>query len=142
MTTRFTRLSTKQCACVNSRLHSYYGFLLECRSGKNKLSNVRSFIIVLGRGLNFLQEKSLCPLFGQKKSTEKNGHKSTSGPHRKDVTHILRKVSRFLKLKSFHIRKLQKRQVFPHTNPYISNVTQQCRCSYFELGLPVVSRGS
>ena len=22
-------------------------------------------------------------------------------------------------------------------NPYISHVTQQCRCSYFELGLPV-----
>ena len=26
---------------------------------------------------------------------------------------------------------------FSHTNPYILNVTQQCRCSYFELGLPV-----
>ena len=28
---------------------------------------------------------------------------------------------------------------FSHTNPYILNVTQQCRCSYFELGLLVVS---
>ena len=30
---------------------------LECRSGRNKLSNVRSFITVLSRGLNLLQEK-------------------------------------------------------------------------------------
>ena len=31
---------------------------------------------------------------------------------------------------------------FSHTNPYILNVTQQAdarRCSYFELGLPVVA---
>ena len=38
------------------------------------------------------------------------------------------KVSCFL-LKSFHFRSLQQRQVFSHTNPYISNVTQQSRCS-------------
>ena len=31
---------------------------------------------------------------------------------------------------------------FSHTNPYILNVTQQCRCSYFELGLPVVCTNS
>ena len=36
------------------------------------------------------------------------------------------------------IYRLQKRDVFSHTNPYISYVTQQCRYSYFELGLPVV----
>ena len=28
---------------------------------------------------------------------------------------------------------------FSHTNPYISNVSQQCQCLYFELGIPVVS---
>ena len=55
-----------------------------------------------------------------------NGHKSARGPHRRDVTHILSKVSCFL-LKSFHFRRLEKRQVFSYTNPYILNVTQQCR---------------
>ena len=64
-------------------------------------------------------------------------HETARGPHRRDVTHILSKVSGFL-LKSFHFRRLQRRQVFfPHTNPYISNITQQ-GCSYFELGLPVM----
>ena len=58
----------------------------------------------------------------------KYGHKSARGPHRRDVTHILSKVSCFL-LKSFHFRRLRKRQFFSHTNPYILNVTQQCRCS-------------
>ena len=37
-----------------------------------------------------------------------NGHKSARGPHRRDVTHILSKVSCFL-LKSFHFRRLEKR---------------------------------
>ena len=37
-----------------------------------------------------------------------NGHKSARGPHRRDVTHILSKLSCFL-LKSFHFRRLQKR---------------------------------
>ena len=50
------------------------------------------------------------------------------GPHRRDVTQILSKVSCFL-LKSFHFSRLQKRQVFSHANPYILNVIQQCRCS-------------
>ena len=45
------------------------------------------------------------------------------------VTHILSKVSCFL-LKSFHFRTLYRNdRFFPHTNPYISNVTEQCRCS-------------
>ena len=58
-----------------------------------------------------------------------NGHKSAHGPHGRDVTHILCKVTGLFLLKSFHFRRLQKRKVFPHTNPYISDVTQQCRCS-------------
>ena len=41
-----------------------------------------------------------------------NGHKSARGPHRRDVTHILSKVSGFL-LKSFHFRRLRKRCFFP-----------------------------
>ena len=57
-----------------------------------------------------------------------HGHKSARGPHRRDVTHILNKVSCFL-LKSSHFLKLRKRQVFSNTNPYILNVTPQCRYS-------------
>ena len=49
------------------------------------------------------------------------------------------KASCFFLLKSFHF--VGGDRFFFHTNPYISNVMQQCRCSrclYFELGLPVV----
>ena len=43
---------------------------------------------------------------------------SAHGPHRRDVTHILCKVSSFL-LKSFHFRRLQKRQFFyPYKSLY------------------------
>ena len=63
-------------------------------------------------------------------------HKSACGPHGRDVTHILSKVSCFL-LKSFLFVGYRNDRFFSHTNPYILNVTQQCRCSYFELGLPV-----
>ena len=45
-----------------------------------------------------------------------------------DVTHILSKVSCFL-LKSFHFVCYGNDRFFSHTNPYILNVTQQCRCS-------------
>ena len=38
-------------------------------------------------------------------------HETARGPHRRDATHILNKVSGFL-LKSFHFRRLQRRQVF------------------------------
>ena len=31
---------------------------------------------------------------------------------------------------------------FPHTNPYLLNVMQQCQCLYFELGLLVIPRGA
>ena len=56
-------------------------------------------------------------------------NRSVRGPHRRDVlTHILSKVSYFL-LKSFHFRRLEKQQIFSLTNPYILNVTQQCRCT-------------
>ena len=58
---------------------------------------------------------------------------------RRKLTRNLSKVSRFL-FKSFYIRRLQKQLFFFHTNPYILNVTQQCRWSYFELGSPVLKR--
>ena len=58
---------------------------------------------------------------------------------RRKLTRNLSKVSRFL-FKSFYIRRLQKQLFFFHTNPYILNVTQQCRWSYFELGSPVRKR--
>ena len=58
---------------------------------------------------------------------------------RRKLTCNLSKVSRFL-FKSFYIRRLQKQLFFFHTNPYILNVTQQCRWSYFELGSPVRKR--
>lgn len=45
---------------------------------------------------------------------------------------------RWLLCKSFRIRKQQKQQFFySHKNPYISNVSQQCRWSYFESELAV-----
>ena len=75
-----------------------------------------------------------------KTATDKSAH----GPHRRDVTHILSKVSCFL-LKSFHFRRLQKRLVFfpiqilifwmLHNN---ADASYARRCSYLELGLPVV----
>ena len=46
----------------------------------------------------------------------------------KDVTHMLSKVSCFL-LKSFHFLGYRNGRFFSHTNSYILNVTQQCRCS-------------
>ena len=58
--------------------------------------------------------------------------------HRRGVTHILCKVCYFL-LKSFIFVGYGNDRFFSHTNLYISNVTQQCRCSpmlqYFELRL-------
>ena len=63
-----------------------------------------------------------------------NGRKSAHGPQGRDVTHILCKVSYFFLLKSFHFRRLRKRSFFHtrsppvHTNPYISNLMQQCQC--------------
>ena len=56
------------------------------------------------------------------------------------VTHISSKVSCFL-LKSFPFFGYRNDRFFSHTNPYISNITQQChvrRWSYFELALLVV----
>ena len=47
------------------------------------------------------------PLYREKTVYIKT-HKTARGPHRRDVTHILSKVSCFL-LKSFHFRRLQKR---------------------------------
>ena len=47
--------------------------------------------------------------------------------HTGEMKHILCKVSCLL-LKPFRFRRFQKRQVFLHTNPYIQNVMQQCRC--------------
>ena len=56
-----------------------------------------------------------------------NGHKSARGPHRRDVTH-LSKVSCFYR-NPFIFVGYRNDRFFPHTNPYILNVTQQCRCS-------------
>ena len=64
-----------------------------------------------------------------------NGNKSAHGPHRRDVTHILCKVSCFFFFCIIIFEILPFSQVTetigfsPHTNPYISNVTQQCWCS-------------
>ena len=68
-------------------------------------------------------------------------YKSACGPHRRDVTHILSKVSGFFYWNPFIFVGYRNDRFFSHANPYISavsNVTQQCRCSYFEIGLPVV----
>ena len=58
----------------------------------------------------------------------------TRGLHRRDVTHILSKVSCFY-LNPFIFVGYRNDRFSPHSNPYISNVTQQRQCSYFELGL-------
>ena len=59
--------------------------------------------------------------------TPLNGHKSTHGPHRRDVTHILCRVSCFYG--NFDFVGYRNDRFFPHTNPYIMNVMQQCLCS-------------
>ena len=45
-------------------------------------------------------------------TTHKTAINRPHGPHRRDVTHILRKVSCFFLLKSFHFRRLRKRWGF------------------------------
>ena len=57
-----------------------------------------------------------------------NSHKSARGPHRRDVTHILSEAS-FFYWNPFIFVGYRNDRFFSHTNPYISNVTQQCRCS-------------
>ena len=47
------------------------------------------------------------PNYGRFMGFYVNGHNSARGPHRRDVTHTLSKVSCLL-LKSFHFRRLQK----------------------------------
>ena len=54
------------------------------------------------------------------------------GNHTGKKKHNFSKVSRYL-FNSFYIRSLQKQLFLSHTNPYILNVTQQCRWSFFEL---------
>ena len=63
----------------------------------------------------------------------------TRGLHRRDVTHILSKVSCFY-LNPFIFVGYRNDRFFPHSNPYTSNVTQQRQCSYFELGLACSKR--
>ena len=50
-------------------------------------------------------------------------HKSAHRPHRRDVTHIYKLF--FIEILSFS-KVNRNERVFPHTNPSISNVTQQC----------------
>ena len=54
---------------------------------------------------------------------------------------LCKRFSLYIKvyLNSFIFVGYRNDRFFPRTNPYILNVTQQRRCSYFELGLPVVS---
>ena len=52
----------------------------------------------------------------------------TRGLHRRDVTHILCKVSCFY-WNPFILVGYRNDRLFPHINPYISNVTQQRRSS-------------
>ena len=65
------------------------------------------------------------PIYGRFMGFYVNGflsfYKSARGPYRRDVIHILSKVCCFF-LKSFHFRRLQKRQVFfPYKSLY-------CKC--------------
>ena len=71
-------------------------------------------------------------------------HKSAHGPHRRDVTHIYKLF--FIEILSFS--KVTETidffpiQIFIFRIPIfqmLHNNADTCRCSYFELGLPVVS---
>ena len=64
-------------------------------------------------------------------------HKSARGPRRRDVTHILSKVSCF-SLKSFIFVGYRNDRFFPDINPYISAIFRMLR-NNVELGLPVVT---
>ena len=55
--------------------------------------------------------------------------KSARGPHGRDVTHILRKVSCFFIWNPFIFIGYKNNRFFSHTNTYILNVTQQSQCS-------------
>ena len=70
----------------------------------------------------------LCKRFSLCIKTHKRAINRPADHTGEDVTHILSKVSSFL-LKSFHFVGYRNDRFFSHTNPYILNVTQQCRCS-------------
>ena len=66
-------------------------------------------------------------------------HKSAHGPHRRDVTHIYKLF--FIEILSFS-KVNRNDRFFPIQIPIfqkLHNNADTCRCSYFELGLPVVS---
>ena len=66
-------------------------------------------------------------------------HKLAHGPHRRDVTHIYKLF--FIEILSFS-KVNRNDRFFPIQIPIfqmLHNNADTCRCSYFELGLPVVS---
>ena len=65
----------------------------------------------------------------QKCATHKKAINRPMDRHRSDVTHILCKASCFFYWNPFIFAGDGNDRFFPNTNPYIPNVTQQCRCS-------------
>ena len=64
--------------------------------------------MIYGRFMGFYVNGFISKPLYREKTVYIKTHKSARGPHGRDVTHILSKVSCFL-LKSFHFRRLQKR---------------------------------
>ena len=105
--------------------------------GINTTSDISKLLYIISRAVRLTRSAGTTEaLFSHQKEktvyikTHKIGHKSAREPHRRDVTHILSKVSCFF----FHWNPFiyvgyRNDRFFTHTNPYISNVTQQCRCS-------------
>ena len=70
-----------------------------------------------------------------------NGHKSAHGPHRRDVTYVLCKVSCFFYWNPFIFVGYRNNRFSRYKSLYFECYTtmpMSCRCSYFELGLPVI----
>ena len=71
------------------------------------------------------------------------GHKSARGLHRSDVTHILSKVSCFFFIETLSFSQVTETIVFFSVQIFVfrmlRNNADVRRCSYFEIGLPVVS---
>ena len=71
------------------------------------------------------------------------GHKSARGLHRSDVTHILSKVSGFFFIETLSFSQVIETIVFFPVQIFVfrmlRNNADVRRCSYFEIGLPVVA---
>ena len=111
--------------------------LLHCATGSPSSKYEHWHCCVTFEILGFVWEKNYC-FCNLRKWTDFNNKKNSS-PYIKCVLQLSCVVhgpinGRFMGCTVNGFLSLYK----VYTNPYNSNVTQQCRCSYFELGLPVI----